>query len=355
MMISKMNIANILKPVTLFFILFLLENCKPSEHDPLTPVVSTPIIPTPEPEPIPATAVEYYGALKVSGNKIVGKEGTPVQLRGMSLFWSQWIGKYYTPETIQWLKTDWRCNIIRAAMAVEEGGYLTNPETEKQKVFKVVDAAIAEGLYVIIDWHDHHATSNLKEAKKFFADIAQKYGDKPNIIYEPFNEPLQISWSSMVKPYHQAVIDTIRHWDADNLIVCGTPTWSQDVDVAANDPLVGTNIAYALHFYAGTHKQSLRDKATQALSKGIPLFVTEFGTTDASGDGPVNQAETATWLKYLDENKISWCNWSVADKAESSATLMPNTSTMGNWPSTSLTSSGHFLRTELRAKNQKFK
>lgn len=352
-------VRSIPRRISGFFFLCLvflfIANCK--SEDAASPVVPPttppPIAVDPEPNTINVTPVAYHGSLKVLGNKIVDKDDKPVQLRGMSFFWSQWIGKYYTAETVKWLKDDWHCNILRAAMAVGSGGYLTNPAAEKEKVYKVVDAAIAQGLYVIIDWHDHSAHNNVKESKIFFAEMAQKYGDKPNVIYEPFNEPEQVSWSAVVKPYHRQVIDTIRFHDPDNLIICGTPTWSQDVEAAANDPLTGTNIAYTLHFYAGSHKQWLRDKATRALNKGVALMVTEFGTTDATGDGVVNKTETNEWFKFLDDNNISWCNWSIADKVEGSAALKPNASTTGGWTEANLTESGLFLRSELRTKNPK--
>ncbi len=330
----------------LVFIAVVFISCKPT--------VESSLIADQDKEALAGNAVDYFGPLKVSGNRIVDSHDQPVQLRGMSFFWSQWKGKYYTNQTVNWLKNDWYCNVVRAALAVEAGGYLTNPDAEKEKVFTVIDAAIEHGLYVIVDWHDHHATDHEKEAKIFFAEVAKKYGDKPNIIYEPFNEPLQISWSSKIKPYHQAVIDTIRTYDPDNLIICGTSNWSQDVDIAANDPLTGTNIAYTLHFYSGTHKQSLRNKATVALNKNVALMVTEFGTTDASGDGQVNTSETEKWFAFLDEHKISWCNWSVADKVESSAVLKPRASATGDWLPSELTQSGTFIRAKIRSQNQRF-
>jgi endoglucanase len=342
---------------TLFFISLIsvtLAFC--NKADTVSSIIPTPpVVPTPEKDFINSTPVNYYGQLKVSGNRITGKGDSAIQLRGMSFFWSQWMGKYYNASVVKWLKDDWYCNVIRAAMAVDNGGYLTNPLIEKQKVFDLVDAAIANGLYVIIDWHDSRATDHLLEAKNFFGEMAKKYGDKPNIIYEPFNEPLQVSWSAIIKPYHQAIIDTIRHYDSNNLIVCGTPTWSQDVDIAAKDTLVGSNIAYTLHFYSGTHKQSLRAKAKVALDKGIALFVTEYGTTEATGDGFVNQDETNLWYLFLDSNKLSSCNWSIADKAESSAALFSGSSPFGNWMNYQLTSSGNFVRQEIRNKNLRFK
>jgi endoglucanase len=270
----------------------------------------------------------------------------------MSFFWSQWMGKYYNPSVVNWLRDDWECTIVRAAMAVGSGGYLENPEQEKKKVLTVVDAAIAAGIYVLIDWHDHAAQQNTARAQEFFGEMARRYAKVPNVIYETFNEPLNnVSWAKDIKPYHEAVIRTIRQYDPKNLIVCGTPSWSQRVDEASSDPLKSDNVAYALHFYAATHKQWLRDIAQTALNNGIALMVTEFGTTEASGNGRIDYEETRKWWKFLDDNRISWCNWSVADKAEASAALKPGASETGGWPAGSLTASGLFVREELRKKN----
>jgi endoglucanase len=298
-------------------------------------------------------AVEKYGQLQVKGNRIMGKDDKPVQLRGMSFFWSQWIGKYYTPEAVKWLRDDWRCTVVRAALAVDHDGYLKNPEAEKQKVITVVDAAIAQGLYVIIDWHDHEAEKHVEQAKAFFAEMAQRYGDKPNVIYEIYNEPLNVSWSGVIKPYSEAVIAAIRQHDPDNLVICGTRNWSQEIEEVASDPIKLPNVAYTLHFYAATHKQWLRDAATRALSKGVALMVTEYGTCEASGNGVLDRAETQAWWKFMDENSISWCNWSLADKEETSAALKPGAKATGNWTDNEISPSGLFVREELRANNPK--
>ncbi|TPN84549.1 glycoside hydrolase family 5 protein [Aquimarina algicola] len=302
------------------------------------------------------SAVEKHGLLQVSGNKILDKNQEAVQLRGMSLFWSQWMGQYYTKEAVSWLKKDWECNVIRAAMGVEDAdGYLSNREVEKQKVFTVIDAAIQEGIYVIIDWHSHHAEDHLEEAKAFFAEVAQKYGDQPNIIYEPYNEPLQApSWNSVLKPYHEQVIAEIRKYDPDNLIICGTRTWSQDVDEVIGNEINDKNVAYTLHYYAATHKQFLRDKAQRALDADIPLFVTEYGTTEASGNGFLDKDEALVWWNFLDQNKISWCNWSIADKQETASALEPGASGTGDWSENQITESGKMVRNEIKTKNPEY-
>ncbi len=292
----------------------------------------------------PLTFVEAAVApLTVSGNKVLigGQQGS---LAGNSFFWSNtgWGNeKYYNAQVVAWLKNDWKSTLVRAAMGADDaGGYLSDP-ANKTRVIAVADAAIANDMYVLIDWHSHHAERHQAQAIAFFREMATKYGNTNNVIYEIYNEPLQVSWSGVIKPYAQAVIAAIRAIDPDNLIVVGTPSWSQDVDVAANDPITGyANIAYTLHFYAGTHKQPLRDKAQVALNKGIALFVTEWGTVNADGAGGVANSETTAWMDFLRTNKISHANWALNDKAEGASSLVPGASASGGWVSSQLTASG---------------
>ncbi|WP_042860308.1 cellulase family glycosylhydrolase [Dickeya sp. NCPPB 3274] len=265
--------------------------------------------------------------LSVNGNKIYAGEKAK-SFAGNSLFWSNngWGGeKFYTADTVASLKKDWKSSIVRAAMGVQEsGGYLQDPAGNKAKVERVVDAAIANDMYVIIDWHSHSAENNRSEAIRFFQEMARKYGNKPNVIYEIYNEPLQVSWSNTIKPYAEAVISAIRAIDPDNLIIVGTPSWSQNVDEASRDPINGKNIAYTLHFYAGTHGESLRNKARLALNNGIALFVTEWGAVNADGNGGVNQTETDAWVTFMRDNNISNANWALNDKNEGASTYYPD-------------------------------
>ncbi|WP_422091689.1 cellulase family glycosylhydrolase [Tenacibaculum ovolyticum] len=292
-----------------------------------------------------STPVEKHGDLSVSGNKIVDKNNKTVSFAGNSFFWSNtgWGGeKYYKVNTISWLKNDWNTTIIRAAMGVEDsGGYISNPTANKNRIKTIVNTAIAKGLYVVIDWHSHHAENHQQQAIDFFKEIAQLYGDKPNVIYEIYNEPLQVSWTNTIKPYAEAVISEIRKIDPDNLIVVGTPTWSQDVDVASNNPITSSiNIAYALHFYAATHKESLQQKAKNALNNGIAIMVTEWGTVAANGNGSVDNTSTNKWMNFLSDNDITHLNWALNDKNEGASSLKPGTSINGNWNSSDLTASG---------------
>jgi len=180
----------------------------------------------------------------------------------MSLYWSQWKGQFYNPDCIKWLRDDWRCTVVRARWPWAR---ICRPRCGKEEDETVVQACIDLGIYVIIDC-TQTATAPCRSRRCFFEEMATKYGDKPNVIFELWNEPLNnADWSTVIKPYHEAVIPRIRA-HSQNLIVAGTQTWSQDVDKASKDPLKFDNVAYTLHFYTGTHHQSLRDKATTAMN-----------------------------------------------------------------------------------------
>ena len=295
--------------------------------------------------PQDTTVVDLHGLLQVNGNSIVDKNGDAVSFAGNSFFWSNdnWGGeRYYKSEVVSWLKEDWNTTIVRAAMCVEDpGGYLDNKAANKNRVKTIVDAAIDEGLYVIIDWHSHHAEDNTNEAVLFFQEMADLYGEHDNVIYELYNEPLDISWSNIIKPYAVSVITTIRAIDPDNLIVVGTPEWSQRIDLAAADPIIGfSNIAYTLHFYTIYHQQWLRDRANAALDDGIALFVTEWGSIGYSLVDP----EANKWMAWCFDNKISHCNWAVNDKEEEWSILVPGASTSGGWEYDDLTDAGKLAR-----------
>ena len=311
--------------------------------------------------------VERHGTLRTAGNRVVDKDGKPIQLAGMSLYWSQWGSKYYTKGVVDQLVNDWKTPIIRAAMAADSsvGGYMKSPTVNLNGVTKVVEAAIANGIYVIIDWHEEMAINHTKEASAFFEKMAAKYGKLPNVIFEIYNEPhnkdpeLDPTWPQ-IKEYAQTVIAAIRK-HSPNLVVVGTPTWSADVDVAAAEPIDTATygaVAYTLHFYAGTHGASTRSKATDALKQGVPVFATEWGTTNADGGqltgpskGKIYPTETATWLSYLEKNMISWCNWSVVDVQEGSAALMPGASVAGKWDTlVDISPSGLLLRNVIRTR-----
>jgi len=298
-----------------------------------------------------STIVQQYGQLRVEGTKIVNKNGNPISLRGMSFFWSQWMGRFYNYNCVKWLRDNFHCTVLRAAMGIESGGYLQYPEAEMTEIKTVIQACIDLGIYVIVDWHDDEAQIHLTQSIDFFQKISALYGNYPNIIYEIYNEPQLVSWTNVVMPYAKAVIDSIRTIDPHNIIVVGTPTWSQDVDTASRNPLQYSNIAYTLHFYAATHKQPLRSKATIAINNGIALFVTEWGTCESTGDGFLDYTEVENWVSFMESNKLSWCNWSIADKLETSAALKPNVDSNGEWPDSSLTLSGTLVRGKIRMYN----
>lgn len=292
----------------------------PNEPSPNQPAPNAGPNPTPNnPQPTPAgedTPVARNGQLRVAGTKLVNQNGDPVQLKGASSMWLNWDPTGYAEslEGLRYMRDEWNLSLIRAAMGIEpEGAYLTHPDRAKRQVTTIVQNAIELGVYVLIDWHDHAAHEHQAEAVAFFTEMAQTFGDHPNVLYETYNEPFDVSWTGTLVPYHQTVISAIRQHDPDNVIMLGTPNWSQDVDVAAQSPVSGSNLMYALHFYACTHTSTLRSKAQSALSAGLPLFVTEWGATHADGgvDGIVCEPEAAAWHDWMDANDIGWAAWKL--------------------------------------------
>ena len=300
--------------------------------------------------------VELHGALRIEGNQMVDKQGTPPQLRGISLSWSIWAGKkYYNSNVVDWLTKDFRMSILRASMAVQpEGGYLQKPDEQLDLMTKVIDQSIKNGIYVLIDWHDHNADLHLEESKAFFTKMAKKYAGIPNVIYEIYNEPAQQKWD-VIKAYSVEVIKIIRQYDSKNVIVVGSPRWDQDVDIAAADPIKGfDNLVYSFHFYASdpNHQEKLRAKAELAMNQGIALFVTEWGVGESNGNGEFNREKTAVWVDWMEKNRLSWVNWNITDKKETTALLMPGASSDGGWQDESLTAAGKYIRGQLRTLNK---
>jgi len=289
--------------------------------------------------------------LTARGGYLLNDAGEKVVLRGMSTHGLAWYQSYYHKNSIKNLKEFWNTNVVRLAMYTEEwGGYAQNPGI-KNKVIELVDAAIELDMYVIIDWHilkDGNPQTNADKAEWFFNEMSKKYADVPNVIYEICNEPNGYArWDNSIKPYANRIIPVIRRNAPKALVIVGTGTWSQDIQDPANSPLSFDNVAYALHFYAGTHGDWLRQRIGYAKSKGATIFVTEWGMSRADGGGGVYANETMAWLDYLAKEKISWCNWSLAPKMESSAALRDNAPASGDWNASHLSESGRWVHNYL--------
>lgn len=285
--------------------------------------------------------------LSVNGTALVNAKGDTVQLRGVSFGWHQFWPRFYNDSTVRYFAEKWNAGVVRAAMGVDldSACYVYNKQHGIDCVTRVTDAAIANDLYVIIDWHSHHLL--LDEAKDFFAQMATRYKGVPNVIYEIYNEPVDDTWEE-VKAYGEEVIKTIRAIEPEALILVGCPHWDQDIKLVADNPIVGQkNIMYTVHFYANTHEKWLRDAADYALGKGIPVFVSECAGMEASGDGPLSPEKWRQWVDWMDSHRISWCAWSVSDKDETCSMLLPAAASTGYWAEEHIKPWGKMVRDEL--------
>lgn len=309
-----------------------------------------------------AKTTTYYdasaGRLHVKGTKLVDKKGHEVQLRGVSTHGLSWYPQYVNDKCFAQLHDKWGANVVRLAMYTEEyNGYCSgdakNRSDLKKLIKKGVRLAKKHKMYVIVDWHilsDGNPNSHKKEAKAFFREMSREFKGYNNVIYEICNEPNNgTSWKE-IKSYAKSVISTIRENDKKAVIVIGTPTWSQDVDQAAADPIKGDNIMYVLHFYAATHKADLRNKMTAAINKGLPVFVTEYGICDASGNGAIDKKEADRWVQTMDEYGVSYIAWNLSNKQESSSIIKSSCPKVSGFKKSELSDEGRWLYNLLRKK-----
>ncbi len=301
---------------------------------------------TPSGPASPATS----GTLHVDGTRLVDENGQVVQLKGISTHGLAWYPDYVNEDCFRQLREDWHANVIRLAMYTEEsGGYCSGGDQEALKalVKDGVEYATALDMYVVIDWHilsDGNPNRHLSEAKDFFTEMAGLYGTYNNVLYEICNEPNGgTSWSD-IRAYAEEIIPAIRSLDPEGIILVGTPNWSQYVDQAAADPITGyDNIMYTLHFYAATHKESLRDTMAAAIDAGLPIFVSEYGICDASGSGAIDQDQADQWVRTMDEHQVSYVAWNLSNKNETSAILKSDCQKTSGFSEEDLSPAGKWL------------
>lgn len=302
------------------------------------------------------TRVAICGALHVSDGQLVDKDNSPVQLYGMSTHGLAWFPQYVNYDAFRTLRDDWNTNCVRLAMyTAEYGGYCAGGDREELKrlVKNGVEYATDLDMYVIIDWHilsDQDPNVYKEDALAFFEEMSAEYADYDNVIYEICNEPNGYATWDSVKTYAEEVIPLIRANDGDAVILVGTPTWSQDIDKAAADPLNFDNILYTLHFYAGTHKDDLRSRLESCAENGLPVFVSEFGMCDASGNGANDFDSAAQWMELLDRYNISYMCWNLANKDESSSVFLSGNEKVSGWTTEDLSEAGNWIRDHFRSK-----
>lgn len=306
-----------------------------------------------------STPYGQHGALHVENGKLTDENGNTVQLYGMSTHGIAWFPQYINYDSFRTLRDDWNTNCIRLAMyTAEYGGYCAGGDKEqlKQLVKDGVSYATELGMYVIVDWHilsDCDPNQNKDEAIAFFREMAEVFADNDNVLYEICNEPNGgTSWDS-IKSYAEEVIPVIRAQKPDAVILVGTPTWSQEIDKATASPLDDSNVMYTLHFYAGTHKDDLRNRLETCVQNGLPVFVSEFGMCDASGNGANDFVSTTKWLDLLNKYQISFCCWNLANKDESSSVFKASSTALSDWTDDDFNESGRWIRDYFRRMPQK--
>ncbi len=290
--------------------------------------------------------------LHVEGTKLKDEDGRSIRLQGISTHGLGVFPEFVSEESFRTLRDEFGANVMRLALYTQnENGYCdvdqAGREAQETLIDKGVEACRALGMYVIIDWHilsDGNPLIHADEAEDFFRRMSERYADVPNVIYELCNEPNGASWENEIVPYANRIIPVIRENSPDSVILVGTNTWSQDVHEACEAPLAYDNIMYCLHFYAGTHKDDLRMRLTSVLDQGTPVFISECSICDASGNGGVDYDSANAWKELITERGLSYIEWNLSNKDETSAIVLPSCSKLSGWTESDLSETGLWYR-----------
>ena len=159
-----------------------------------------------------------------------------------------------------------------------------------------------------------------------------------------------MDWQT-VKRYAEEIIPIIREKDPDSVILVGNPDWSKDLRSVAADPLTFDNVMYTLHFYAATHGQEYRDMLEQVSSEGLPVFVTEFGVTAASGGLPRDPESADLWIDLLERHHISYCMWALSKANEACSMIRFNVPKYSGFEHDDFSETGLWLLETLKKQN----
>ena len=297
---------------------------------------------------------EMHGKLSVKNGRLTDANGEEIRLFGMSAYWLFPFRQFLKKEGLLTLRDEWHTNCLRLPVSSWHYKEDNNGEGQIKLLKEVVETATELGFYVIIDWHvlgEQNPLKTMDLAVDFFGKIMPLYKDYTNILYEICNEPNREGTWDCICEYADTIIPLIRKNDPDSVILVGTPTWSQDVDIAADYPLNYENIMYSLHFYASSHKEYIRLKALYALKKGLPIFVNEFGLCSATGNGDIDEYEASEWKKIMDQYNISYICWNLSTVNEASAVLKHDCTSLAHWRDDEISRQGHIVKSWFEKEN----
>lgn len=299
----------------------------------------------------PGNGVRGHGALRVENTALTDSHSKTMQLRGMSTHGVMWYPQYTNAGAFKTVR-EYGGNVMRLALYSDQNqGYIHNPQEATAALLMAIENALSQDLYVIVDWHvlrDEDPSLHKDAALELFVEVSTRYGNHPGILYEICNEPnTSASWES-VAAYAQQIIPAIRQNAPDAVILVGTPNYCTDLSGPMEAPLPFDNVLYSYHQYTNTMDEaSYKRTISEALSRGLPIFVTEWGISNKTQDMDLAFSKATSFLDYLDSENVSWINWSLCNKEENSAALNPEHYTLSGWNQQDFSPSGQFVFSRL--------
>jgi hypothetical protein len=302
-----------------------------------------------KPEKKQEFVVSKHGQLSVKGGSVCDASGNVVSLMGPSFYWSCSSALWWTKETVDYLVSKFNVQIIRLPVSIapsegspwngdptwNEDNYYHRPDYCKKLVDEMVKAAIENDIYVIIDFHEHHAEHWVDMSKEFFTYFAEKWGEYPNVMYEIYNEPM--TDNGTVVNYAKQIIPVLRAIDQKNIIIVGSTQYSREPHNVTAAGQGYSNIAYTWHGYVEWGHQSDWN-SNSSWTTSVPIVVTEWGLDWSKNDGGLLQV-------YKNKSLIN-CFWSMGNKGGDDgkwSILNSDCYKTTNWSDAEMTENGAYL------------
>jgi len=274
--------------------------------------------------------------------QLADKNGKAVQLRGWATHGYQWHSAFFNAKDDFEAMKRLGANVVRLTCYVstaENGMNATWWRNTKTWVQNAITWCEELGLYAIVDYHvlkpgsptlylrDTKDSSILESAEDFFTDISAfvKENNYHHVLYEICNEPNNANnpagtpnplWP-VIKSYAEKILPIIAENDPNAVVIVGTPQWSQQLTSVLNNKLTHATlqIMYTFHYYACSHLNVMNQNFSNNVLRQIPVIVTEWNDTQASGEGSCGTPPSSNATTFInrcnnEQQRVSWTAWS---------------------------------------------
>jgi hypothetical protein len=320
---------------------YILDEKEGTVNQKITPMFTPESTNTPTPMPsFTPTAIPQPPMLQVEGTRFVDEFGNSVILRGVAIMDPILLASGQNPNLGSWSEDifrvldEWGADIVR--LPIHPPMFFDYGIERSLRVLdRAIEWAAKYDLYVIIDYHGlgfppdgyskyEWAATTEEEMIHFWELVSERYAGN-NVVgfYQYYNEPMRDNSRRLLiedwmiwKEFSEDMIDVIREYDPETIIIVSAMKGGNDLSFALNAPIERPNIAYEAHPFPGQSRWCPWEKCFGKVSEVYPVIV-EYGFDNATwvdeflqetsfvGSGRYRDA----LMEYVEERELSWTTW----------------------------------------------